>query len=395
MTRETKRPLIWEYILISIVIMLTGFEFFYRNVDLVFFLLGPVAIIIFYRRKLNTSIQSIIFISVILALSVFQSLYFNNDSSIFIIATVKFIIYMLVASIIKGNFGYVYVRIMYFICLVSLAFYVLINLSPSFYSFLISISNGIKPLSLNSEILSSNPSNTLIIYTLPHDLIYRNCGPFWEPGMFGVFIALAFIISFHYLGLKNKMTIVFMLTALSTLSTSTIITLSVILLYKIIASKISITKIFLMILLPVILIQIINLPFVGDKINSDFKGRDKAYSRIGAMYLHVQQIQDSPIIGYGVNTAKDQERRIQAIEVSPNGLTNIIRVYGIPFSILYFILLFKFCRDFLVGNTKLFTFFVFISLLTLSFSQDITTRHFFYILIFFPLVNINKRKIWT
>ncbi len=391
MIRIKKKNLFWEYFFMFSIIALTGFEFFFRNSSLIYLLLGPLSLFIFIQRKLKFTNRITYFLLVLTILTFLQSIFFKIAFGVVITTIIRFFIYFLIASILIKDFAKVYVNIIFFIGVISLFFYALINISSSAYGFLISVSNNIIPLGFSSEteILSSNPNNTLLLFTIPHELIYRNSGPFWEPGMFGVFLSIAFSLNMLKYGFKSKKNIIFILAGASTLSTTTFIAFFIIIgIHLYFKKENSYTLIGFGILL-LLMIQVYNLPFINDKINSDIDNSDKAYSRFGAMIVHYNQILDSPLIGYGTYIDKDQELRLGLIEVTPNGLSNVIRFFGIPFSILYYYLLYNSARILaasIIPKKNKYGILLFIVFLLVSFSQDITTRHFYFVLITIPLV---------
>ena len=68
---------------------------------------------------------------------------------------------------------------------------------------------------------------------------------------------------------------------------------------------------------------------------------------------------------------------------SPNGLTDLMRYYGIPLSILFYYLLYKGTKQYVNNIHCGANVFVFISIILLCFSQTITYSPFFMILYFF------------
>ena len=281
---------------------------------------------------------------------------------------------------------------MYYISLISLFLYTFTNIFSSFRDFLLIISKGIIPLAFSSEVISSNPNNTIFFYTISHELNYRNNGPFWEPGMFGVFLVIAFLFSIIKFGFKDLRTIVILFTGISTLSTTTLIALNIILFYYFYSTTLSYKKIFLLIIFPFLFFQLYKIDFIGDKIIDDVNNTNDVYTRTGALVIHVKQIIESPWIGYGVNINEDQSKRIGYVQqVSPNGITNLIRYFGIPMSIFLYVMLFYTSRNLLNSITKKnISWFAFFIILLTSYSQDITTRHFFYVIILMPLSNTER-----
>ena len=128
--------------------------------------------------------------------------------------------------------------------------------------------------------------------------------------MFGVFLLLALILVLYSKGIKNKYSLVFILTIITTLSTTSLIAMLVALGFYFFRLNTSIVKILTITLFPFLIVQVVALPFVGDKINNEIDNKDTAYSRFGAFLLHVDQIKDQPLLGYGVNINDDQLKRL-------------------------------------------------------------------------------------
>ena len=92
------------------------------------------------------------------------------------------------------------------------------------------------------------------------------------------------------------------------------------------------------------------------------------------------KITQSPFIGFGPflsNIFGDE------LLSSPNGLTDLMRYYGIPLSIVFYYLLYRGTKVYVGNSHKGANVCVFVSLLLLCFSQTITYSPFFMVLYFF------------
>lgn len=188
---------------------------------------------------------------------------------------------------------------------------------------------------------------------------------------------------------------VFLLASITTLSTTAIISAFVIISYHYIFVVKNTYSIIFLIILPFIAIPVFNSQYMIGKFSENLDTIDASYSRFGAVLVHYNETLKSPIIGHGANVNKSIEGGLGEYELnlSPNGLSNIFRVYGIPFSILFYILLFKasFIISIISGSTnKKDATLLFIVILIVAFSQDVTTRHFYYLLIMLPFSNIKN-----
>ena len=86
----------------------------------------------------------------------------------------------IVVNVIGVNFRYFYLKVMTFISLISLFFFCL-----TYFGFIL-------PIELNENNFS------IIIYNQVVEKInFRNSGMFWEPGAFGIYINLIFILYFN------------------------------------------------------------------------------------------------------------------------------------------------------------------------------------------------------
>lgn len=187
----------FDYFLLTAIIALTGFEFFFRDNTILYLIIGPVSYVLFLLKGKKISPKLLSILGLLFLLFLFQSLTFNLPYNIVFTGVLRFFIYFLIVSVVGLRFNKVYINIMYFLCLISLFLFALSSVFPFFYEFLLVISKNITSLGINDETYEhwSNPSQTIIIYVIPLINAMRNCGPFWEPGMFSVFISIALAIN--------------------------------------------------------------------------------------------------------------------------------------------------------------------------------------------------------
>jgi hypothetical protein len=299
----------------------------------------------------------------------------------------------MIARIIADNFTKLFIGTMSVISAVSLAFYFFIIISPEFYRFLLDIGSGIDRLGfeVDSEVFWTNPNVTLIVFNVPlnEDAIFRNSGPFWEPGLYSAFLNIAFALNTSIRRkLFSKSNLLLFITSVTTFSTTSFICLFVVVFYYFAVIDKNIRNIYILLLVSFIAYYVYNTEFVGGKINIDIEKIDKSYSRFGAMVLHYEMIKQSPILGYGLTVDNAQAMMINAVQVSPNGISNLIRVYGIPISLLLYYLLFKTSVVLSGPRNKIGALLLFFVFITVAFSQDVTTRHFYYVLYFMSLAQL-------
>lgn len=383
-----------NYFLLTAIIALSGFEFFYRDNSIVYFLLVPVGLFLFLKKKCKISWQFLCFITCLCIVLFLQDYLFYLPYSNIVTTVTRFFVYFFIASVVRDNFNKVFVNIIYFLCVVSLIFYVAINLSDGIYHFLLDITQNIKSLGdISEEFIArdTNPGHNLIIFKISLAGIERNNGPFWEPGMFAVFINIALSVNL----IKNdkfleKKNFIFLLTSISTLSITSIVATLFIMTYIFLLKRNFYSFAFVFILLLTIK-PIYNLPFIANKIENYSDNSDKAYSRFGSHILHFEQIGQSPILGHGYNMEKNIVSILGKFEVSPNGLTFLIVFWGIPMAILFYILYFKSSLIISHSNKK-YAVLLFTVMLIVAFSQDVTNRHFYYVLAMLPLTFYKAKK---
>ncbi len=383
-----------DYFLVYMIIALSGFEFFFRAVWMLYFIVGPIAAYAFFIRKREISKPFLFFNLLFILWSAFQIAYNLSTASALFNFYLKFLVYYFTVCAIN-NLCKTFVKVMYHICCISLFFY-LITLIEPLKETLVNTFSFIKPLGGGiDEDITSNPGQSLIIYFIPFKNTLRNSGPFWEPGMFSVFINIGLAIStLANSSSRNldKMTKLFVITSFTTLSTSGYIATFFVLIYYYAIIRRQVKSILYIGLLIVPFIIFINSDFGAEKI-IDASQNDASHSRFGAIAYHISLMRNNPFTGIGFHSDTDF-----GLEVSPNGLSLIFLFWGIPAAIVYYILLFKSTKMLITNlNDVVFSIknvlLVYLVLLLVAFSQDITQRHFYYMLMIYFTKTDTKQMI--
>jgi hypothetical protein len=405
-----------DYFLLGIVIALTGFEIIFRSS--IFFQTALLSLIAyyFYMEKHKFNIDFFLIFLLFTLPIIFQSVKFNlhtlgikNVLSSFI----QSLICYMVLEIVKNRFHTTFVNFIYFLALFSLVFYPT-QFFPSIEETIRStIGSIIKPIG-TSDLPENFRSKTLIFFTYHHNWgeyrsvgFPRNCGAFWEPGMFVVFLNLALMMNLYLNNapIFSKKNTVFIITIITTLSTTGYLVLFLIILSKFIFQKdIAVITLSLPIMLAVIFLSyryVWALDFMRNKIKSNIESSSaKTYSRFGAVLYHFKELKKFPLAGVSLN---EEEKLMHSFRfdktASPNGLSLIFFTYGIPIGAVYFYLLYRGISRWLLFNcirTKLLHFFFLLVFLLLAFSQDITNRLFYKMFLFFiiciPIKNLEKES---
>lgn len=302
----------------------------------------------------------------------------------------KILLGALVVYLLGNSFRIRYFEVMYFICAVSLVFFLINKLGielPAIYE------NG--------------RNKSLLIFTQiegEDSFGIRNPGMFWEPGAFGgylLLIPLLFINNLSYLwkNHRNKCVVIF-ITLVSTFSTSAFLIFFLIFTYFL-ASK-SKQKIFSFFLIPVFIgafyVTFTELDFLQSKIEEQIKTSNERdiqndfYSdRFSSFMFDTYYISKHPFIGNGFHskTRYADHQHIFKDEYTQvfghgNGLSNFIASMGIPLLILYFILIYK-----KYPFKKKDNFFIIVILLLMLQSEQYLNYPLFLAL---PFVNLNFKK---
>lgn len=373
----------YEYAILLFLILWSGGGFTYGIFPEWMLYMLPIVGFIFFKKKYKLSQTTIVFIGVVLSVH-FMQLVFYGGAIINIIkpACLLFVCAMF-AKIISGKFVSIYRDLIYFISLICLILWFICLFQPGLLA-LKSIASLFPLLGWDNIENNTNVVTTLYIYSIPLDNegLIRNSGPFWEPGRFTIYITLALAINLFYFKEKitSKKNTVFILTNITTFSTTGYVATAVLFIGYILFSNLKKGyKILFSVVLLTVVYYVGQLDFMTEKIVEQ-SADDYSWSRFGAIAYHWAQIMQSPMIGFGPFISRVFGDELLS---SPNGLTDLMRYYGIPLSILFYYLLYKGTKQYVNNVHWGANVFVFISIILLCFSQTITYSPFFMILYFF------------
>ncbi len=343
-----------DYILIFLLMSLSGNHAFGIPALMVIFVFSLG--VFFYRKKSF----DMIFISLILVVTfilLFQALIFDFIPLVTLMGFYArvFMVYFVIKSI-GTTFIDKFVRVMIFLALMSLVFFVLMNLIPSF-------PNYIKPFSLSyvEEVEESTGYFSASYSTLFHTFRYmpynpipfvRNPGIFWEAGAFGGYLVVTLILNIMKTGVFfNKQNFIFIITIFTTASTSAFIALMALMFfYVLVSSKLKILK---TIILPIISIlaffAFTYFDFLGAKIEKKIKLAQNPgiiYTTTSSRFVDavrdMKAFEGHEIFGRGIN----QETRYTEIDkasgytIRTNGFTSHLVNFGSIFFIFTFVLMY-------------------------------------------------------
>lgn len=389
----------FNFFLLFLMIAFSAFEYFFRD-GTPYLILSFFIIIISLRKIRNTSsiVKNLYF--TLFLIFFLQGVFLSNYSIIGCFTRmIPWISSLCLAFVINCNFKKYYVRVISFIAAYSLIIY-LLSYIPSIREYLIYKICPIFP-SLNlTDAIQEGGGDNFIIYNFQKDYLnenigfYRNCGPFWEPGMFSCFLNLALFINLNFNG--NKWISLLLIGAsISTFSTGGLICL----LFVIFSYVQSIGKnnIFISLLGFILILFAIqfyfNTSFIGTKVLEQL---DKAsvgsdQSRFGAILTQIKMIEVSPIIG-GENIKDYSESGTLASSL----LLPFVN-FGIIIGFYFYILLFKSCikNTYIWGGNRKKGIYLFILIILMSISQTITLNIFILLMMICGLTNNRLIKYQT
>ncbi|WP_308746219.1 hypothetical protein [uncultured Bacteroides sp.] len=386
----------FQFFLLIYIVAITGFMSFF-GLGKAIYLLTPI--VLYKTWKEHKYVPSDVFRVVILMFVLFfiQNLYHQGTWTVAVTQSIRMLTLALCAVWVIKDFRILFPLLIYYISVWSLIFWIGCMISSGFQNTLISIAHYLPELRTEEFLqYSSNPSESIYVYTINTANSIRNSGPFWEPGMFTVFITMALAINlFNGLSLFNMRNIILLLANISTFSTTGYVaTLILLVFYVFIGKKVAIWKLLFLLCIPLVIWQVMSLDFMQEKIMDQMAQTDVSYSRFGALFYHLEKIKLAPLIGYGVNEwpTTTMDIMMSSGHVSPNGISIIAVIWGIPLALGYFYLLYKSLAIIFYERKMIVKIAVFIVVLTLLFSQDVTNRDFFYLLIFLGIISLSQKE---
>lgn len=370
-----KQRAIINYVLLTLLVMVSGFPLFYNNdsfiIGLLFF---SSSIWIYRKRQFSKSVYLYVFIFIsILIAQVINFKVFPYITFIGFLSRI-FIAYFIISTLKREVFSN-FINIMFIVSIISLAFYTLIVIYPPSYGLLETIS--IKDY---SKLQHNKPLSNLIIYHLNkggyQTNIPRNPGPFWEPGAFGGFLIIALI--FLMVTKKNIFNIkglVVIVTILTTMSTTGF--LALMLLIGIYFIKIHKKVSFL--LIPVYLFftyyTYYKLDFLNAKITEKYNeigtAENAPRDRFGSFVMDIKDFYKYPLFGRGPNSLTRYDDPSQGINNRNNGITDFLVKFGLIGFVTYFYYMLRGFEQFAVANgfKKRFSFYLLFLILVIGFSE--------------------------
>lgn len=384
-----------DTISILFLMLWSGGGFTYGLWPLWMIVLFPFLYILYKKRGCCLNKKKVIVTFMLTFIVLLQTLSFSGDFN----TTTKYLLALYSVMIMScylfksRHFVDLYIKIVFLISVISLVFWC-IDFTPQGHNLLLDIGESLPQLGWDNmretrEESTANKSYTLYVYTvyfIDDLLIPQNTGPFWEHGIFCIYLIIAFYLNaIRENKIITKYNIVFIIAIITSFSSTGYVVLIVALAFIILQrGGITFSKIFLLVMLLIGTYYISSLDFMTEKITENAMSTNES-SRFFAMVYHWQQIVKSPFIGYGPYL----ERAFSNLVMSPNGWTHLLRVWGIPFSAYLLIAFFKGAGNFFREEDN--SFFkrigLFVIVMIAVFPQTLSVSYFYFFLYFYSLQN--------
>lgn len=348
--KTSKLKNIKEYILVGIIIMFTD-SLWIRNITVNRFILlmvMSVFIFLYLNKRISKNNKNwLIFFSSAICISMCFNLSINM-LYIFKIAII-IITWSILNSIDLETILNKYISIMIFISIFSLVCMVFRNeiIKMDFIKTIDEGTYGTKLLFFSTVKCGSG-----------NILFWRNQGPFWEPGVYQAYLALALIFLLFYVKRKHqiKEMIILIITIVSTFSTTGYIVLAIILCAYIVGNdnskKGSKIKILMVIIGTGTLCIALNSNEVNsmlfDKLSSSSISSVSANTRIYSIFKNVEAILENPVTGIGperfAEVFANTVGYFEVVDANVNTTTSLCvwALYGIGYFVLFNYGIFKF-----------------------------------------------------
>lgn len=392
---ELKKGGIKEYLIMFFLLGVSGIPYFSSNQPfIILFALGLIGL--FMLSSFKKIDEELIFVLIaILTCVFFQAVTFSYFKGITILGLVLRILTAYFAIKLLGEYFISYfLRVMVFLTIVSLIIFIPIFIKPDFLNTLIDLTPSF--LSYQYELWGFQVDRkTMVIYNLlQEENRVRNNGPFWEPGAFGGYLVIAYILNvIKEKKLLGKVNVLFIIAILSTQSTTAYLALFAFIVCYIFFEDYSYAVKSLIIVFGVAgYVAFQTIPFLGDKIKEENKGAKDAIEEVGgdtrmaSAILDWDDIKSYPFAGRGLWPETRVDKKFEYV-IRNNGFTNFIATWGILFFFFYFYWYYKgfseFCRIYEGG--RYIPVVILLIIWLLSFSENYFDSSFFWAFVFLSI----------
>lgn len=381
-----------DYILVFLIIAVSGLNFFTIPNPTIFLLFG-LTLFVFLKRSIAFNLDYLIVCLFYFIIEMLQFLLIDPYPISLVFGTqIRLFIGIFIISVVGKKFIPYYVNIIYFFAIVSFIFFIPSIISSGFYNFFVnSICPIFEPRYGDPDPFYKSPA-TIIIFCF-HEVIpteFRNPGPFWEPGAFAIYLNLALIFNLIIeKKIWTKKNIILSIALITTFSTSGYIAFFI-LIFSFYTINQSIVKkiMYGLFLLPILITLYFSLDFLNKKVEQNISlAGTTTSSRFGSAEADFKDLAKSPFIGWGRGEMRyggKQFTFFSSDQHRNNGVTDLFATYGIflaTFCFYYYYKAFKSICSYYQFNLS-FAFAAIIIFLLLGFSQGIFQYPFFKSLLF-------------
>jgi hypothetical protein len=377
-----------DYLLVYLLAAISGMPFFNGDIPMIGVFGFAFLMFLLRREGFHRYFFFILFSFLILVcLHSLRFYYFPRNTYIGLI--VKISVGFFVLALVKEKFTKYFVDIIVFFSIVSFFFFIPLFISSGFEPIFsaIGVTAPFEPGSVKS----------LIVYQLNLDRpggLYRNCGPFWEPAAFGGYLLIALMFNLaNTNSLKDRKSVILIITLISTLSTTVFLLLAVLIFFYFFLNQTILVKLITVPLMVVAFVYAYNaLPFIGEKIDEEISRGDMkdmmtdsdevGHTRLSSAIWDYYDFIKYPILGRGI--FEQTFYNPTDVKTRHNGLTKHIAQWGIVGSLIYFTAMFMSFRR-LVKYSDLHPFIsvvFFILILGMGVAEGYFDKPFFWGLIF-------------
>jgi len=348
------------------------------------------ALFFYYQKKLSYNLIIIIFIAILLIM--LQSLFWSGSLFTIISFTIFTILtpYFAIKIAWPGFLKY-YRNILLVYAVISLIFWFGVNFIPGVNSLVRSLGSLI-PFS------SDMMKESFILYSYEgaqvHGL-YRNPGPFHEPGAYSVFLLLA-IISEIFINKKliTRINIILITALITAFSTAGFLALFVIIGFYIMTSKrlTTFSKVFIFVfLIGLMTFLFYKLEFLNEKLTSQFETQTSQalHTETSGRFLGARKaiivISRYPLTGRGLLQAS--KAKTSSDERAGYGWITWVSQIGLIAGLLYMFFIYKAIKNYSIVNlkNKNFALVAFLGLLVVLAGQNHTSHIFIFMLFLVPV----------
>ena len=385
------KRLFTDYCLLFFVILWSGGTVTYGTFIRWPYVMTIVAGVITLQRGIKVDVHTLLVIGLFSMVTVAQMLKFGGGITSIATPILSLVSIALITNIIHKNFCYIFVKIVAFFALISLVLW-FIDLFPEGHFRLLEIAKRLPQFGAeNFEKIEDSSWTIFQRYTLyfynvsdSEEELYqwaRNSGPFFEPGRFTIVLTAAMaIMLFNGEVKKNKFLFYVILFAnITTFSTTGYYAMLIMFVCLVLSyyghnpTKAIITSSIIIIVSHYVL----QTGFMNEKLLMALETTDEANSRFGAMLYHWSQIVYSPLIGFG----NYLESVLEESQLSPCGITEMMRRWGIPMFALCIYQIFLSSKTLLNGK-MFFSISFTIIMLVLAYTQTVMNAPFYYLFYF-------------